>query len=287
MQRILKGVTSTIRTVFQVDGTPTNPSPNSATVTITRISDGTVLVNSAAATAGTTGEFTFNLTTVHTSLLDALTVSWTSALGTITDVIEIVGGFMFPLGDLKNMKLKGTGASSPLVGDQYSVADIAEARVLAEQAIEDSMGVAFVPRYAKEILSGNGKTQLFLTWPKVTAIRSATIDGIAVPSLATAVIPLDDGTAALRTGFWSTASRGNILIGYEHGYAFCPARVGRAALRLARRWLIEGPVDDRTTSMTNDQGTFSLVTPGRRGERFDLPEVNAVEQIYGYPQGVL
>jgi hypothetical protein len=77
-----------------------------------------------------------------------------------------------------------------------------------------------------------------------------------------------------------------VTIGYEHGHPVTPERVKRAAIRLAKRWLVEGPVDDRATTFSNDDGTYSLVTPGRRGEFFDLPEVNAVVQQYGLTVGV-
>jgi hypothetical protein len=72
-----------------------------------------------------------------------------------------------------------------------------------------------------------------------------------------------------------TVGRRNVIVGYEHGLDRPPERIRRGGLLLLKRWLVEGPVDDRTTSMSNDDGTFSLATPGRGGSIFGLPELDA------------
>jgi hypothetical protein len=54
-----------------------------------------------------------------------------------------------------------------------------------------------------------------------------------------------------------TVGRRNVIVGYEHGLDRPPERIKRGGLLLLKRWLVEGPVDDRTTSMSNDDGTFS------------------------------
>jgi hypothetical protein len=73
-----------------------------------------------------------------------------------------------------------------------------------------------------------------------------------------------------------------VIVGYEHGFDFPPARISRAAILLAKRWLVEGPIDDRATSLITEDGTFALTTPGLRGALFDLPEVNAAIEEYNY-----
>jgi hypothetical protein len=83
-----------------------------------------------------------------------------------------------------------------------------------------------------------------------------------------------------------TAGRRNVIVGYEHGLDRPPERIKRGALLLLKRWLVEGPVDDRTTSMSNDDGTFSLATPGRGGSIFGLPELDAAIMASPYRVGV-
>jgi hypothetical protein len=79
-------------------------------------------------------------------------------------------------------------------------------------------------------------------------------------------------------GFWFSLADGNVVVGFEHGRDRPPERLRRAALLLAKVWLVSGPVDDRTSTLTSDGGTFSLVTPGRGGSIFGVPEVDAAVQ---------
>ncbi len=273
MDRILQNAGAVLTVTFTVDGVAADPSPDEATVIVTG-SDGTEIYNGAAADDGT-GTFDVVLTPAMTADLDTLTATWTLTYGSEPQVLvttaEVVGGFLFTLAEAR--------AIDPLQNTtKYTTAQIIAARTLAEQALEDVCGVAFVPRYGTETLDGTGGCNLLLSQPKVTAIRSVTINGAAVADLT--------AFTARRTGFVNYTAAwpqgyGNVTVGYEHGWAVPPARVSRAALRLAKRWLVEGPVDDRATSLSSEDGTFALLTPGVSGVLFDIPEVVAVTQIYG------
>jgi hypothetical protein len=276
LERILKSTPGTISQQWYEDGAAVDPG--TVTLGITR-ADGTSLVAGGTATAGSgTAARTFNLTTTHTALLDRLTVTWTSSnKGTQVTYLEVVGGFLFSIADARALIPLNNATT-------YPTAKIVEMRTLVEQSLEDACGVAFVPRYAYETINGSGGTLLQPRWPKITAVRSVSFAGVAlgVTPLAT-VAP--SGSLLYYPSTW-TAGFSNVTIGYEHGHQTPPERVRRAAIRLAKRWLVEGPVDDRATTFSNDDGTYSLVTPGRRGEIFDLPEVNAVVQQYGLTVGV-
>jgi len=267
-QRVLQNTAATITETFYVDGVPTDPSPATTTAVVTR-SDGTTF--SPAATRTAVGTFALDLTTTNTSLLDTLRIDWTSSLGTIRSHIEIVGGFLFSVSDARALKPLDNATT-------YPASKIVAARTLAEQALEDACGVAFVPRYATETVSGWGGTQLLLSRSRVTKIRSVTIDGVALTSTELADLRVTPGFV-YRQARWTTGYA-NVTVGYEHGHTIPPARVSRAALLLAKRWLVDGPVDDRMTSMSTEDGTFTLLTPGLRGAVFDLPEVEAVRQQY-------
>lgn len=276
MQRIERGLSATLTHTFYQDGVPTNPSPDAATVTITR-DDGTVLVNAASATEVGTGVVSYTLTPAQTALLDTLTVGWTATFGgqsqTFTDVVEVVGGFLFTIAQARAIKPLDNTAT-------YTNDQIIDARTLVEQSLEDACGVAFVPRYAREMVSGSGSSRVILSRPRVTAIRSVSLDGVALGASDLATVVARVTGVAYYPGRW-TSGFDNYEVGYEHGWPQPPERVRHAALRLAKRWMVEGPVDDRATAMTTEDGTYSLVTPGLRGALFDLPEVNAVVQLYG------
>lgn len=271
MDRILKGTAATIAATFYVDGTGTNPTPDAATIRITR-ADGTDLVPAGtAATDDVAGRFTYQLAPSQTATLDTLTVEWaTTNLGTITTIVEIAGGFLFSIADARALKPLDNTVT-------YTTATIQAMRTLVEQAIEDACGVAFVPRHARETLNGTGGRHVMLSHPLVQRVRTATNGTTTMAASDLAARP--SGLMYSLTGSFGYGY-GNVAVEYEHGYQYAPERVKRAAIRLARRWLVEGPVDDRATSMSTDDGTFALMTPGMRGMLFDLPEVQAVVDQY-------
>jgi hypothetical protein len=274
MDRILKGTGATIEVALTVDGTASNPTPDSATVTVTNAA-GTVLVADAAATDTGTGEFSYNLTPTETVDLDLLTAVWTyerdGNVETATTRHEIVGGFLFSEAEFRAM---GTAYANTT---NYPRARIVEMRNTVEQTLEDACNRAFVPRYELETVNGVYGNTILTRWPKVRAVRSVTVDGTAAVDLS--------GYVGLRygqvhtTGYW-TAGYGNVTIGYEHGDDAPPERIRRAALILAKRWLTPGSADDRAINVSNDTGTYALFQAGVRGHMFDVPEVQAAVDQY-------
>lgn len=270
MDRVLQGVTATLTQTVLVNETGTDPSPDSATVTITR-ADGTNLYTDTAATNGPNGGFTFTLTPLDTALLDTLTATWKFTLGgqiqSLKTTTEIVGGYHFGLDELRQM--------DPLQDQvKYPMAKLIEARTLAETALEDACGVAFVPRYSHRTVQAYGDTTIDLG-PKVRLVRSATLNGVASD---VSTLTYSAGLA-VSSGTWTS---GVWTIGWEHGYDSCPPWVARASMLLARHFLVESPIDDRFSSVSTQDGTFSMVTPGMRGALFAIPEINAVVDQYRY-----
>jgi hypothetical protein len=99
-----------------------------------------------------------------------------------------------------------------------------------------------------------------------------------------AIVPSGPGVIYTANGW--TRGFGNYSISYEHGYSEPPARIRQAALLWAKSVLVKGPIDDRTTSFSNDEGTFSLATPGMRGSWTGIPEVDATIQQYSLTAAV-
>jgi hypothetical protein len=275
LQRILRDRSATLTHTFYSDGVATNPSPDSATVTITN--DAGVAVVTAAATTDTgTGTFSSTLTPAQVPDLDILSVAWTASFGgqsqVFTDIVEVVGGFLFSIAQARAVRPLDNATL-------YTTQAIVDMRTTVEQALEDACGVAFVPRYRRETFDGEGVLTLLAHQPRVTTVRSVSLDGTAIGASVLATV---NGSTAGRLYYPSGwyAGYGNYVVAYEHGYEQPPLRMTQAALLLAKNWLVKGPIDDRTTAFSTEDGTFSLATPGMRGSTFGIPEVDAAVADY-------
>lgn len=271
MDRVLRGTVATASITFYVDGVSTAPTANAATVTITR-ADGTEIVTAASAIHGGGGTFSHTLTADQLALVDRLRLDWTAEFivggpQTLTTRVEVVGGYLFSLADARrDPALSDT--------DEYSVDEIVEARTTAEQALERACGVAFVPRYTRETLSGNDRPFLGLLWPEVRRFRDVEIDGEALSEDDLALVGPSSNWAR-REDSWPRGY-GNVVIGYEHGLDEPEGEVSRACLRLAKHFLVDSPQDDRALRIDTESGSMLISTPGMRGQRFGIPEVDAV-----------
>lgn len=267
--RIQRGTPGTVSQQWYEDGVAVDPGV--VTVGITS-GDGTVVVAPGTATTGTaSASRSFSITTLHSAALDWLELTWTSASkGTITNTLEVVGGFLFTIAEARALTALSNATT-------YPAAAIAAMRTRVEQSIEDSCGVAFVPRYMREQINATPGRALIVSQPRVTAVRAVARGGVAlaVGELAT-IVPNEAGILDYPARWaWDIYD-----VAYEHGYARPPSRVSQAALTLARSWLVDGPLDDRTTSFTTPDGTFALSTPGMRGSVFGIPEVDATVARY-------
>jgi hypothetical protein len=280
MQRIVQGNSATLSHTFYTDGVATDPSPATATVTITR-DDGTAVVTAQAATRTAAGVFTYTVTPTHTADLDIWDVAWTATFGAQSqvfhDTVEVAGGVLFTIAQAR--------ALSPLSSlTAYPTVAIVEARTMVETAIEEACGVAFVPRYRRDRVSGNGRSTLMLR-PRLRAVRSVSVDDSVITQTYLDTIRVLPTGEAYYPSWWASGIS-NLEIAYEHGYDSPPPRVSQAALLYAKNFLVKGPIDERTTSMVSEDGTFTLATPGMRGSFTGLPEVDAVIQQYSLEVGI-
>lgn len=273
MDRILQGVSATLNQTVLVDGVGTDPTPDAATVTITR-ANGTILYTDAVATNGPNGGFDYVLSPIDTALLDTLTAQWRFTLAgqvqTLTTRVEIVGGYLCGLPEIRALDPIQDTAT-------YPEAKVRNARTLAEQIIETECGFAFVPRYSY------GRTPPG-SYPYLRRVRSA-LDAYGSVLDTTDLDLLSRGLYAL-----PPARYGRWLFGVEHGLDVAPPDVSRATAILARSMLMQNAgvggsgFDERATSVVYaDAGlTYStpLVTPGMRGAATGIPECNAVIDRY-------
>jgi hypothetical protein len=277
--RLLVGTPMTVGVVFFDTGIAADPG--TVTVTLTR-ADGTVLAVGAP-TAGTgSGPRSYRLSTVAAGSLDTLTATWSSAtLGTITTTIEIVGGFLFSLPEVR--------ALTPLDDTtKYTNADVLTVRTQVEEAIEQEAGCAFVPRYTLETFDGTGTNTLLLSKPVVRRLRSVSVNAALYGSTDLAVLATKAAGTVYAPAGWPSGYS-NVTIGYEHGYGTPPAEIRRAALMLAKMWLTarRSPLDDRAVTFSAaDGGSYSLAVPGRNGSYFGHPDVDSVIDRYKFVLGV-
>lgn len=243
------------------------------TVTVARDSDGSVIVEDKAATKVELEEddpyYTVELSGTDLSEVDLLKAVWSDGSSSYTTYAEVVGGFVT---SLKSIKAK-YGESDKT--DE----EIAEMREIALRSIEDVCGVAFRSRYSREVLDGTASLELIVSQPRLQRVLSASVGGEA---LALDELVIDPAGIVIAPSVWS-CGRANVEIAYVHGYedfstATLPVR------DLAAHLLTKSPTDwnERATSVSDEMGTYSLVTAGVRGASFPLPSVNAFVENHSY-----
>jgi hypothetical protein len=267
MQRVQQNQPVTLTATWG-DGDDT-VDPGAVTITVTS-DDGTEIVTDQA-TDGTDSTRTYDLDAAGTASLDLLTAQWTAEDGSVlTTYIEVVGGFLFTIAAARQR--------SPLGDDTAYPTELLRAyRTMAELALEDVCGIAFVPRYRVDVIRiGRRVRSIALTRTEIRKIRSLELDGTVISD--PTVAAYDDGLLE-RFGLWRY---GKYTVRYEHGLDEAPPRVSRACIELARRWLVEAPWDERVTDYSSGEGDrFRLLTAGP--DPFDIPEVNAIAKLYAQP----
>jgi hypothetical protein len=267
MDRILQSTPATISESWYQGATIQDPG--TVTVTVTR-DDGTIVTTGSAGGTGAAAR-TFQLTAADTAQLDQLTATWTSAdLGTLTTVVEVVGDFLFTINEAHTAGLAS-----------YTDDQIAGARTRVEQALEDACGAAFVPRYDRATLNGDGTTVLRLTRPYLRRVRwaSTVTAGVTTALLTTDLSALSLSAAGFVSGYTWPTGYGNVLVGFEHGMDRPPEPVRAAALDYARFLLTQdSSIDSRAERLVTDDGTLVF-----GGGATGLPSVDRVIDSYRLP----
>jgi hypothetical protein len=250
VDRIQQGLASTIQVELYRAGALENPSPDSATVTITA-SDGTVLVSSATADDEGTGVFAYTLSPAQTATLDTLTAAWTvefdGVAQTVQTTVEIVGGFIVSLHELAGVLTSLTQAQ------------LAEKRVRIEQRLEKALRYACVPRYSLE--TRYSRAGDILTRHRFRAVRSIVV---LRPNMADWT--LSGGQLANLSvepwGVRGVPAVGTVRIGYEHGRDYPDSDITEAALLLADEAYGTSGVDGRVLSQSADNMAVTYVSSG-------------------------
>jgi hypothetical protein len=228
---ILRGTPATI-SVTWYGGSDTDTGaadPGVVTATITA-ADGTAVVTNAATNGTGTAARTLDLTAEQTADLDLWDVAWTSpTVGTVTTQVEIVGALLFTIPEARAFDKGQLGDST-----KYPDAAIAATRARILDEFERICRTAFVPRYRRLILDGEGGRQLRLWDTRVMKIREAGLRyrGQVTPTPLTtaelADLTLDYGGVVTRDSLgWWWPGDNNITVAYEYGYAQPPQAIRR------------------------------------------------------------
>lgn len=272
--RVMQTAAVTLSHTFYVDEAATDAT-GAVTVTVKRL-DGTQVATGAAAHPGL-GVYTFPLPAQAT--LDTLTVDWSGNVGgaivTARDIVEIVGGYLFGLAEARAMP-------PVLSATKYPAATLSSKRVVVEQECERICRQAFVPRFHRVALSGNGTSQLATPHVFLRALRAVRVNGVDwTPAEVATVGVSQSGVLVLtpRVSFGGAIWRygvGNVVVEYEHGWDMPPLEIRDAAIIRLRHRLTMGDtsVPYRAISFTTtDGGVYRLSTPSK--ERTGIPDVDA------------
>lgn len=171
----------------------------------------------------------------------------------------------------------------------YPDVDIVAKEVAIRSELEQICGVNFVPTaHADEVHDGDDSNYLQLNWPRITAVASITVDGVALTAGEINLTDYSDGLAAdpvlpiltRRSGVFESGWS-NIMVTYTAGYAAVPALVKRAALQ----WCVtEMPAQNAPWQAESfDAGGTSYSWTrgdGYRGNWSALPDVQRAINLY-------
>ncbi len=266
--RVLRTAKATLSRTFYLDEEGASAS-GAVNVSVTRM-DGTVVESGSAAPDGAAYSYTFS----GRDVVDLLTVSWSGTFGgdaivIDSDRIEVVGGFYFSLSE-------GRGADRVLSDPaKFPTAKLIEKRAEVEAECERLTGQAWVPRFARETLSGTGGRQLVLRHPLVRAVRSVTVGGVVGPA------PYWTPQGVLiRDAGWPVGFN-NVVVEYEHGHDSPNPEIVRAAKLRFKSLMLEdrSALPDRAERVvTVDQAGGSTVYASPTADKTGIP---AVDAIYG------
>jgi hypothetical protein len=264
MERIQRNTPSTLSVTFYANESPVDPDGNAVTVSAVK-ADGTSHIAPVAATRTGVGVYTYPMASQVN--LQFLTFTWTGLISGVSTSLyteaEIVGGFYWTVAQLRDY-------DSSLTLAKYSYAKMVEARMDVEHEFERICNRAFVPRFGRETLTGDGTNQLWLVKPDVHRITKLTVDGtdkladwvtsnlIRVDKDATNMLYFEEDTGEF-------TEQSDIVIEYEHGMKSVPFPIFDKSRIRARAYLTgkNARIDERVSVVNADGfGRFNLATPG-------------------------
>lgn len=235
-------------TFVAADGETPTATASTPTCSVTR-ADGTALTAPVvSAVSGQTGVYkALLLDSTHLNQLDLLDIVWSGTADSLTQnfrsQVDVVSARVLTIPQLRTER----GLES---SDKVPVSLLDEVLEEFEDLVEHYCGVAFVQRFQREELQGNGVGCLNLRWLCPKTLRSVTIDGT---SYSTSQFTLHDhGVLQWENNAFPYPSSNvrNVVVEYEHGDAM-PAKLRRVA-RSVCRYEVIARTSARTTNKTSE-----------------------------------
>lgn len=269
-QQVLRDTGTNLQVTFYSDEVLTDPDGQTATATITK-ADGTAIATAAATTRLSTGVYRYGL--ADQADLNYLTVVWQGTFGglvqTVTDYVEIVGGFYVSVSEIRAMQnLADT--------NKFTTAALRAARAWFETKFEEATGVAWVPRYKRVVLNGRGNADLLLPVMRPRVIRSLRVYTSPTAYTAYTAAELADlgvhdygALTRLYLGTFTAGNR-NVIVEVEHGFDYPPPDVKEAALVAIRDKVIGDQTGNRVYAVQTQDGIIRNSTAGD-GRPYGIP----------------
>jgi len=210
--------------------------------------------------------------------LDEYRIVWTAEVNDVetewTTRVELCGGYLFDIPELRSWDDAFSDA------ERYPAAKIRAARTVAEVRLETAAKLAFVPRAARTVATGDGGALLYLPHTGLRQVRSISEDGAELSEDQLAELTTHDWGALERTdgSVWTTGC--TYAICYEHGLDSPPEPVRQAAMTVAVEYLVRSALSSRATVEATDVGFFRLshATPDTPT---GIPEVDEIIREFG------
>lgn len=255
--RLLRGVREGFDLTVFVDAKETD-ADSLPTVTVRR-ADGTAVATGAATTkpADTTGLYRWTPAAIDVADVEVFEATWTVTVSTVAHTLrtrhEVTGGYYCDLQELREQPgLEDVGKFPDRV--------LVRARSAFEDLAEEFIGRAFVPRYARDVHSGDGSTLLLLRHRPARRLLAATV---GTEALVLADLDLERSGKLTYTGGFALGDA-NVAVSYEHGEDGADSELREAAIVAIAdrvRSSLSG-VTDRSLSMTTSDGTFQMSFAG-------------------------
>ena len=263
-----------------------------------RVYDGANVLLTTLTPTVTDSVFSASIPVATLTKLDEYKLVWSGTVdGVVTEwstTLELCGGYLFEIAELRAFDRAFADAA------KFPSAYLRKVRTWVEDMIEGDHAarVAFVNRGARVTMSGNspdlnkgyypllyGNDYRSLIVPHyvVDSIYSASINGTALTQSEIDAISIDDNTLFRSAGVQWPAwpfGKNNLSFHYVHGYDSVPGAVTRAALILAREYLVKSDLPARATATSIGDQLFRVTIAGRDGVT-GIPDVDAVIEQFG------
>lgn len=267
-------------TFVGADGETPTDTASTPTAAVSREDGSSLTAMTVTASSVSDGVYSAALTTTHTGQLDRLKVTWGGTAGSLVQSyvteLEVVGAHHVSITELREESGLDNTTTVPLHR-------IRRVRDSLANRIEDACGVAFVPRYERDVLCGNGRSILSLSHPRPITLIAVTVDGTSV---STSNFSLhDQGLIEYEGTAFPTSSTGpNVVVTYEHGFPACPEDIRHETIKAIRYELrrYSDPHATDVLSQTFENGATIRYPTASPDRPTGLPSFDAVLARYKF-----